>query len=324
MPSVKGAATHLLWYLQADYETLNTTSADARPIQVRPGLTLAEDIEEHDSELFAVSTIGFSTDTYKGLVEVSGDFETNVGFSSWGCILYAALGAQSTTPDTPSAGNHTHLYEPADVLPSYTVIKQVGGSFEDTFVGVKVNTLSIASTPGKRLTMKAGLMGRSAETRKVAGLTVETLATPTYVHDKHLSGSGTISWNGTDYCIQSWTLDLNNQLERTNCSGSDYSDEPEQGEAARTAIISCTGKFKDQTLYNAEKNETAANLDLDFATGDLAFKVHLDDARVTNYDEKIDRNGALSLSWEFRAQVLTTADKGITFTVINTQTSAIA
>ena len=50
--TVKGAGTVLIWFLQADYATANTTPADARPLRVRPGVNLEGDVEEVDSELF--------------------------------------------------------------------------------------------------------------------------------------------------------------------------------------------------------------------------------------------------------------------------------
>ena len=314
----RGAGSYFVLFLEATPGTANTTPADARPFRMRPGGALVETIEEIESEDFADDVQGFTSDTYQGLRTVEGSYTTSALYESMGTLWHATLGASSTTADTPSVGLHTHLYEPADDLPAYTVIESTGSAWQETFTGCKVNRLVLSVAPGRRLSAEVSFIGMSSIGRTTS-LTAHTLPAAAKVEAKHLSAQ--VSWNGNDHCAESLTLTVENNLETVYCIESDTPDEAEQGDAPRKVTIACESRLQNLTLYNAHQAQTTADLDLDFVSGDNHLKVHLDDARIVSYEEQKDRNGKLRVRWTWQG-VAAGADKGITLTAINTQTTA--
>lgn len=324
MSVIKGAGTRLALYLQAAWGTAEATDAAARPFRVRPGISISETIEEVQGEEFSDSSVGFVSDTYNGLIECSGDASLSVMYESMGRIWEAALGASDTTADTPSPGLNSHVYEPADSLPILTGVMQVGGSYEETFQGLKINTLTLTVNSGRRVQLDLNFLGEQSNGRATTGLKSYTLPTKSFVLAKHLGAA--VTWNSQAFCIQGLTLTVENRLEGVNCIEKDTIDEPEQGDAARLVTVACTARFENQVLYTAWKAETVADLDIDFSNDAAAaalreLKIHLDDCKVTEYTENIDRNGSLTVSWTWTMQLIG-SDKGITITAVNAQANA--
>ena len=158
-----------------------------------------------------------------------GDFVIEANYNSKGLLLKHTLGAASTAAGTPN----THTYTLADSLPdnglTATVIRGSGGTGE-TFDGVRINSLTIACNAGEVMQITGDVIAETSnvtttdgsETRAAAEAMDVTIADSPVLHHQ----GGTLGFDGLTLNIRSFSLTINNTLDRRQFLGSSLTKEP--------------------------------------------------------------------------------------------------
>lgn len=137
-------------------------------------------------------------------------------FPSMGIPLFVGtIGTDAVT----GAGPYVHTISQANVLPSFTVEKNVGGVQSQQYYGCRVNKYALkCAATNSAATFTADLMGQGAS----------TLATPTAVTTvdelPYIFAEATISWGGNSIpVVSSLSMDIENGLKETYVlNGSHY------------------------------------------------------------------------------------------------------
>jgi hypothetical protein len=149
------------------------------------------------------------SDAYLGAIAYSGEYEFYARSRSIATLLYAALGAKVSAPDSGS-GAHLHTITPVETaLPWLSIEENIGGNFETfEFTDAKVNTLHLEAEANGYLQGTVGMIARMA----AAGAT----KTPTPAVDTNpmLVGTNiTVTYNGVTLPAKSFSLDISNNME---------------------------------------------------------------------------------------------------------------
>ena len=206
----------------------------------------------------------------QGARSVTGNIEFDAQYGGWGKLAKHAFGQIDTTsPDPTNAPTaKLHTFTVADTLPTGLTFE----AFRDTsgfttepnkahvYVGCKINTMEFSCAVNEILKINLGIMGQN-ESREAKG-------TPNYSTEKlAVYHQGCVTWGSTDRPIESFNIQLNNNLEMRPKLCSNLTREPIQsGKVEITGSFSM--EFDTWAEYDDFKAATERQLEVDF-TGPL-------------------------------------------------------
>jgi hypothetical protein len=244
-----------------------------------------------------------------GAKSISGNIEFEATYDGWMKLAKQAFGRiDNTSPDPTNAPTaKQHKFTIADTLPTGLTFE----IFRDTtdfvteanksflYKGCKINTMEFSCGVDELLKINCGIMGQDDDraTKTTNAFTSSELAV---YHE------GIVTWGSTELPVESFSIQLNNNLEMRPKLGSRLTREPlPSGKVEVTGTFAI--EFDTWAQYDDFKNATYRQLDLSF-TGDviasttynkirfLCTVADLVDARVT-----LDQVGRLRMEIDFKA-----------------------
>jgi len=180
---------------------------------------------------------------YQSEESMTGTFEVAATYDNIGMILKHALGTAASS----GSGPYTHTYTLAAAPPTGLTIEVVRGTStkSEVFEGCKISSMTMSVNAGECMMVSCDIIGQTSAARGSAG-------TPSYSAQEHLieaSHAGQLSFNSVNYDLSSFTLTVNNSLDRRQLLGSVETSEP-----LRTDFMSVELSFEIEavdTLYTA-------------------------------------------------------------------------
>lgn len=268
-----------------------------------------------------------STQVQNGAIAVSGNVEFEAAYGGWLKLLKHALGQiDTTTPDPTNAPTaKQHKFSIANQLPtgltmevyreSTNFVTEPNKAF--VFAGCKISTIEFSCAVDEILKVNIGVMGQN-EAR-------ETKSTPTFTTEKlAVYHQGCLTWGSTELPIESFTLQVNNNLEMRPKLCSRLTREPLPG-GKLEVTGSFTVEFETWEQYDDFVNATQRQLEIVF-TGDLiaasqykkirflASVADLVDCRIT-----LDSPGRIMMDIDFKAYRTDSVNE-LEIYVVNTET----
>lgn len=179
--SITGQVGHIALAKQTAFGTPNTTAAQYKAVKITGDSLVAS-----NNPLVAEGEIGTGRDvtqTVPGGFSSAGAINGNLRARAAAAFLYGSLGAIVAQPaGTPVGSSTRDDFNPADVLPVWTLEKKVGTNVRTAaelltlrYTDTMVNTLNITATSGGLSTFSAGLIA-AGELYIPAPLVDETVA----------------------------------------------------------------------------------------------------------------------------------------------------
>jgi len=183
--SITGQTGYVAFAKQTAFGTPNVTAANYRAVQVTGDSLVAA-----NNQLVAEGEIGVGrdvADAIPGGFSAAGAVNGNLRARSSALFLNGALGTMTAVAAAGSGGTATAGYDdfdPADVLPVFTVEKKVGSAARSAaelltlrYTDAMINTLSISAPSGGMSTFSAGIIA-TGEQYLAAGVVPYPLAAP--------------------------------------------------------------------------------------------------------------------------------------------------
>lgn len=275
--------------------------------------------QERSQKTHLSTSLGaFSLGAFDGMEMAGGSVDLPILYDGTGMLLKAALGDISTT----GAGPFLHSYQPATdaSLPSLTIKVQRGTGTMEEFLGCKVSTMSISCEAGSEMTASFEFIGKTAEARTTA-------ITPTFgtgLQVFHFE-AGTLEFSGASYNIRSFTLNLDNKVERRDLLGSKQTAEPAITDI-REVTLDVTADWEGDALYNAQLAGTVSDATITFTAasgGGITFKIDLNRAQLTAYDDNISSVGRVERSMTFQGFATSGGDPALKIQINNNDATGI-
>ena len=294
-------------------------SGVATPVNLRIiSESMGRNQERSQKTHLSTSLGAFSLGSFDGMEIAGGSVDLPILYDGTGMLLKAALGDISTS----GAGPFVHIYQPASdaSLPSLTLKVQRGTGTMEEFLGCKVSTMSISCEAGSEMTASFEFIGKTANSRTTA-------ITPTFGSGAQVFHfeAGTLEFNGLSYNIRSFTLNLDNKVERRDLLGSKQTAEPAITDI-REVTMDVTADYEDDNLYNSQLSGTVSDATITFAAsggGGVQFKIDLNRAQLTSYDDSISSVGRIERTMTFQGFATSGGDPALRIEVTNTDATGI-
>jgi hypothetical protein len=263
---------------------------------------------------------GFPLSFYDGQIEAGGGVKLEATYDGLGLILEAALGELAASTG-PVGTQYTHAAVTSRTLPSYTVRAMKGTGTEETYLGCKVNRLTLSASAGEVATIEADWIAREIDgpTRAANGTTSPVFgAGQTPILGHQLNGA---TWNGGALTPRDLSFVLDNRLDRRNKLGSQKTAEPVIT-GPREVVVRVTLDWESDTLWTALQAGTTGALSVVFTgNGDDSLSIDLASAYVRSAEDPIEDAGIVSQTVEIVGQALSGSD---TIAVTWTNAAALA
>lgn len=263
--SVTGQVGHVALAKQTAFGTPNTTGAQYKAVKITGDSLVAS-----NNMIVAEGEIGTGRDVTQavpGGFSSAGAINGNLTARAGAAFLNGALG--TLTAVTATVGEAAYdKFDPADVLPVFTVEKQVGTDARSAnellvlrYTDVMVNTLNISANSGGLSTWSAGLIA-CGESRQTTALVTEPISYPSTGDDllvfhggrirtKDSTNADTVTFvtGDNDPVFQNLEVVINN-----NVLADEYTIRPSRflrslTEGIRSVEINCTIVFEDYATY---------------------------------------------------------------------------
>ncbi len=274
---------------------------------------LQEKTERSPTPHLVHSGEGIHLENYLSRVTAAGDMESLATYNApnFGDQLYAALGAGATAGAGPT---YTHTIDPAAALPSLTMEMIRGTGTAEIFAGMKCSSLSIVQAPNDVLRCRTSWMGKSSGGRVGAGSPAYTGSPARILHHE----MGAVSWNAGSYArAKSVEITLNNNLERRDVIGSQYTDEPDFS-GFRDVTCKLTLLWDSDDFVAGMRAGTVSDLSITWTgtTAPNSLQAILHNAIVQDLSDPISGPGVVAQNVTLRGYA-DGSDKGIQFVLIN-------
>ena len=247
---------------------------------------------------------------YQSSEEMSGSFEIAGTFDNIGMILKHALGTVASAGSGPT---YTYTYTLAAAPPTGLTIENVLGTSgnSEVFEGCKISSMTMSVNSGECMMVSCDIIGETASARTTAG-------TPSYSGNENLiehHHAGQLSFNSVSYDLSSFTLTVNNSLDRRQLLGSKLTSEP-----TRTDFMSVELSFDIEavdTLYTALLANTQGDVTITFTGPDsrsMAFTIQ--NFYLNTVTDSISDAGIVTASCSGVAESDGT-DEGLQIVVVN-------
>lgn len=294
-------------------------SAVATPVNLRIISETMQRNQERSQKTHLSTSLGaFSLGSFDGMEIAGGSVDLPILYDGTGMLLKAALGDISTS----GTGPYAHIYQPATdaSLPSLTLVVQRGTGTKEQFLGCKVSTMSISCEAGSEMTASFEFIGKTANSR-AAGITPTFGSGAQVFHFE----AGTLEYNGVSYNIRSFTLNLDNKVERRDLLGSKQTAEPAITDI-REVTMDVTADWEDDNLYNAQIAGTVSDATITFTAssgGGILLKIDLNRAQLTAYEDNINSVGRIERSMTFQGFATSGGDPALRIEITNNDSTGI-
>lgn len=249
-------------------------------------------------------------------------FEINASYDdSTLLLLKHALGGVSTT----GSGPYTHTFTLSRSLPTGLTIgfnqgqDENGASISKTVEGCRINTLSLSIAPGQVMSMSVATIGQTSDGGSTA-------LSPTYssggeeILHYH---SGQLSFNSANYTLNSFSMELNNNLGRRDLLGSSATQQPTFA-GMREVTFQVEIEYLSDVLFTAHHAQTQSDAVISFTgTGNNAATVTLHNAEIIDFGVPVTSEGIVTQSLTFSG-LSDGTDQGLAIAITNDNASATA
>lgn len=253
---------------------------------------------------------------YIAAEEPAGSFEVELTYENLGMWLQAAFGALGTTG--PSSGNYTHTYT-LDDLEGYTLEMIRGNATNsEVFAGVCFSRTMLKFAAGDIARMSVDWMGMTAATRTTpTSISYGSGDTPVLARQ-----AGVLAWNSTNYTLNSLDVTIDRGTTRRPYLGSLTGRFPLDGEIRVT--LRAELEYEADTLYTALRAGTQADGTFACTSSALQGTLTFQNAYVTRVSEPVQGHGPIKQTIEMECLGDSGGDKGLSFAVVNTNSSGTA
>jgi hypothetical protein len=280
--------------------------------------SLAKTQERARKTYLSHSSAAFQSGHFDGFTIVGGTIDLPLLYDGSGMLLYAALGAQATTDNSPATPQYQHDYTASADLPSLTVYLQRGTGKMEEFLGCMVNSLTISGAAGEEVMMSVDLVAQNASSRTSA--ITASYGTGTQVFH-YQNTTNYLTFNAANYPMKSFELTIDNKLERRQVLGSKLTLEPAIADV-REVTISATFEMLDDNLYNAFLAGTTSDLVITFDSTAANIVFTLKNAYIQDYSDPVNTFGPLERTVTFVGES-DNSNEAVNIQVNNASSSAI-
>ncbi len=248
---------------------------------------------------------------YQASEEMGGSFEIAATYDNIGMLLKHSMGSVASS----GSGPYTYTYTLAAAPPTGLTIETVRGTStkSEVFEGCKISSLNMSVNAGECMMISCDIVGETASARGTAG-------TPSYSGNENLvehHHAGQLSFNSVSYDLTSFTLTVNNAVDRRQLLGSTLTKEP-----LRSDFMSVELSFDLEavdTLYTALLAGTQGDATITFthptvSNRSMAFTIH--NFYINTCTDSISDAGIVSASVSGVAESDGT-DEGLQIVVVN-------
>ncbi len=272
-----------------------------------------------------LSTTGAPIKHYTEKQDAGGTIEVLFGFEGHGKIIKHALWGTPTTTG-PSSSLYTHTYPLAADPPTGLTIEEVRGTDASgtnaarVYEGCLIDSVTWELSAGGLLTETLDIIAETAAAESSAGTPSFTTNEIEALH----SAAGSLAWNSTNYAdIRTMKVSVKRNLARRNRLGSHLTSKPVPGVPEIMMEFEIDTTNADWLTGLTADTESAATITITGSgSRSVAFAVHK--AYVHSVSDPIQGPDVITQKVTLIGQWSSTTDRGITVTVINTQSSAIA
>jgi hypothetical protein len=312
-------------FVKAGEETTYGTAAGVTVSTRCYSMSLACEQDRSRKTDLSTSNGAFSESFFDGFKNCGGGLTIPCLYEGAGIYLKAALGSVTSSAG-PAPYTHTYKADTTD-LPSLTIQAQRGSNGMEEFKGCKISQLTLNANAGEEVTMELEIISQDANAR--AGSITSSFGSGKQLFHYEATNPNTMvmtpsSGPAINLTLNSFTLVLNNAVERKNQLGSKLTAEPEVADF-RSAVLSVECYLLDNNIYTNFLDGTTYDIEITFSeTGSSnTFKVKLFGAPISNYSDNIDTVGRLMRTFDLTGYS-DSSNEAIEIEVVNTQASGIA
>lgn len=250
--------------------------------------------------------------------DVEGSITILATYEDIGLILHHAMWSSSTTG--PSGSDYTHTYVLGSSAPAggLTIEVAQGGGSAIVYEGCRVTKLKLSVEAGGLCMLEMEIIGQTSGAPTSASS--PTFGT-TEVEMEHHHFSQ-ITWNSTAYDLRSWTLELDNRLERRQVLGTKLTADPKPS-GLRDVSMTVSSDYDSDNWQNGLTAHTSASAVIAATASARSITATLHNAYIDSDEIGVDTHGVLPESIKLIGQSDAT-NRGLALVVVNTQSSATA
>jgi len=251
-----------------------------------------------------------AADDVEGTISFEGTYE------DMGLILHHAMWSSSTTG--PSGSDYTHTYILGASAPTggLTIEVAQGTGSAIVYEGCRIAKIKLAVEAGGRCVVDIEIIGQTSGAPTTA-------STPTFgtneVELEHHQFSQ-ITWNATAYDLRTFSLELDNKLERRQVLGTKLTADPKPS-GLRDVSAMISSDYESDNWQNGLTAHTQASAVISATASARSITFTMHNAWIESDEIGVNTHGVLPESIKLVGQS-GSSDRGLAIVVVNTQSSA--